>query len=108
MVEDEAAAVGLPMSVGALIEYGGVDRLEREAAARVVRETRQFWLPILEAWLDHAAASADADWSVLAYLAGEITRLRRATGIPASPERRRAQVRDRVRRWRQKQRSGDV
>jgi hypothetical protein len=108
MIEDETAAVGFPMSVGALIEYGGVDRLAREAAAQAVREVQQSWLQILEAWLDHALASADASLIELAYLAGEITRLRRATGIPPSPERRRAQVRDRVRRWRQKQRSGDV
>lgn len=97
---------GLPASVGELIERGGVARLEREAADRAILEERQFWLQILEAWLDHYDGK-EVDLMVPAYLTGEIKRLRRLTGIPASPERRRAQIRNRVRRWRQARTEND-
>ena len=97
--DDDAAGGRLPMTVGELIERGGITQLEREGAAQAVFEVRQFWLQVFEAWLDQC--DGNEDLFVPAYLTGEIRRLRRLTGIPASPERRRAQVRDRVRRWRQ-------
>jgi hypothetical protein len=93
----DPAVVGLPMSVGELIRCGGVSRFERQAADQAIAQERRFWLPVLEAWLDQCS---EDDWYETAYLTGEIRRLRRLTGIPASLERRRAQGRERVRRWR--------
>jgi hypothetical protein len=91
------------MSVGELIHCGGVSRLEREAAERAVDQERRFWLSVLEAWLD--GCDPEQDWREIAYLNGEIRRLRRLTGIKPSLERRRAQGRKRVRRWRARQAS---
>jgi hypothetical protein len=99
------AVAGPPMSVAELIRCGGVSRLEREAANQVIARERRFWLQMLEAWLDQC--NGEEEVYVAAYLTGEIRRLRRLTGIPPSLERRRAQVRNRVRRWRQKRRGSD-
>ena len=90
------------MSVGELIRCGGVSRLERDAAAKAIAQERRFWLSILEARLDQYDRKSFEDWQEIAYLTGEIRRLRRLTGIPANLEQRRAQVRDRVRRWRRR------
>jgi hypothetical protein len=97
MTETLPSDASLPMSVGELIRCGGVSRLERRAAYRAIAQERSFWLQVLETWLDQCDSKDE-----IAYLTGEIRRLRRLTGIPASPERRRAQVRNRVRRWRRK------
>jgi hypothetical protein len=94
------ADASLPMSVDELIRCGGVSRLERKAAYRAIAQERSFWLQVLETWLDQCDSKDE-----MAYLKGEIRRLRRLTGIPASLERRRAQVRNRVRRWRHKRRT---
>jgi len=93
-------APGLPMSVAELIRCGGVSRLERDAAEKAIAQERHTWLQILEAWLDQCSKD---DWYGIAYLTGEIRRLRRLTGLPASLERRRAQNRVRVQRWRARQ-----
>ena len=53
---------------------------------------------MLEVWLDQC--DSKDDWYEIAYLTGAIRRLRRLTGGPASLERRRAQNRIRVQRWR--------
>jgi hypothetical protein len=88
------------MSVAELIRCGGVIRLERDAAEKAIAQERRFWLQMLEAWLDQCDCK---DWYEIAYLTGEIRRLRRLTGVPASLERRRAQNRARVQRWRARQ-----
>jgi hypothetical protein len=98
---DDPAMPGAPMSVAELIRCGGVSRLERDAAKKAIAQERRFWLQVLEAWLDQCASKDD--WHEIAYLTGEIRRLRRFTGVPASLERRRAQNRIRVQRWRARQ-----
>ena len=58
------------MTVGELIERGGITQLEREGAAQAVFEVRQFWLQVFEAWLDQC--DGNEDLFVPAYLTGEI------------------------------------
>ena len=96
------------MSVGELIRCGGVSRLERDAAAKAIAQERRLWLSILEARLDQYDRKSFEVGIEIAYLTGEIRRLRRLTGIPASLERRRAQGRDRVRRWREKRKGREA
>jgi hypothetical protein len=87
---------------------GGMGSVEREAAERAITKERLSWLPILEAW----AAALDADKDdlfAIIYLDSEIRRLRRTLGLPPSVspnavERRRQQTRERVRRYRERQR----
>jgi hypothetical protein len=97
---DNSAVSGLPISVAELIRCGGVSRLERQAAEKAIAQERRFWLQRLEAWLDQCDSK---DWYEIAYLTGEIRRLRRLTGVPSSLEQRRAQNRARVQRWRARQ-----
>jgi hypothetical protein len=96
----DPAVFGLPISVAELVRCGGVSRLERQAAERAIAQERRFWLQRLEAWLDQCASK---DWYEIAYLTGEIRRLRRLLGVSPSLERRRAQNRARVQRWRARQ-----
>ena len=92
----------VPMrTVGDLVRAGGVRAFEREAAAAAVRGVQAEWLPMLEEVLE--AQEPDADVTVLAYLAGEIRRLRRALGLGPSDSARawaRRLTRERVRRYR--------
>jgi hypothetical protein len=97
----EPAVPGAPTSVAELIRCGGVSRLERDAAEKAIAQERRFWLQMLEVWLDQCDSKNDL--YELAYLTGAIRRLRRFTGDPASLERRRAQNRARVQRWRARQ-----
>jgi hypothetical protein len=89
------------MSVAELVRCGGVSRLERDAAGKAIAQERRFWLQALEAWLDQC--DSKDDWYDIAYLTGEIRRLRRLLGVPTSLDRRRAQNRARVQRWRARQ-----
>jgi hypothetical protein len=92
---------GLPMSVAELIRCGGVMQLERDAAEKAIAQERRFWLQSLEAWLEQC--DSKDDWYEIAYLTGEIRRLRRLLGVSPSLEQRRAQNRARVQRWRARQ-----
>jgi hypothetical protein len=61
-------------------------------------------LPILERW----AADEELEIGLRAFLMIDVRRLRRALGIrhtDVSPEEKRAQTRERVRRYRQRQRA---
>jgi hypothetical protein len=98
---DDPAVFGLPISVGALARCGGVTRFERDAAEKAIAQERRFWLQRLEAWLDQC--DSKDDWYEIAYLTGDIRRLRRLLGVSPSLERRRAQNRARVQRWRARQ-----
>jgi hypothetical protein len=95
-----------PLTLQDLIRCGGVEGLARQAARKAADAERRFWLPILENMADQLKPSGDSrdDLFLPGYLESEIRTLRRMTGIPAAPERKRAQTRERVRRWRQKQR----
>jgi hypothetical protein len=87
--------------------YRGMEFYERDAVARateiVLRETRQSWLPALEAW---RARTDDVIEQVM--LAGEIRRLRRLLGIGKSDEERRAANRERVHQHRERKKQGIV
>jgi hypothetical protein len=98
------------MSLDELVRAGGVNGLAAEAARQAIDRERRFWLPVLEAWLEQYVGrgiDGAADLYALAYLTGEIRRLRRLTGISLSLEQRRAKTRDRVRRWRERQKDID-
>ena len=107
---DPTALSGAPMSLDELVRAGGVNGLAGEAARQAIDRERRFWLPVLEAWLEQYVGrgiDGAADLYALAYLTGEIRRLRRLTGISLSLEQRRAKTRDRVRRWRERQKDID-
>ena len=76
--------------------------IESAAARRSIAEARQRWLPILEACVERDEDGVDE------HVHAEIRRLRRLLGLPSvdpSPgmaERRRQQVRERVRRFRER------
>jgi hypothetical protein len=76
------------------LRTGGMRAIEEKAAAAAVADARELWLPTLQGW--HAKAKG----TVRSLLAGEIRRLRHMLG--ATPEERRAQTRERVRRFRAK------
>ena len=81
---------------------GAMRGIETAAARRAIAEARQRWLPILEACVKRDEDGVDEHVHV------EIRRLRRLLGLPSvdpSPgmvERRRQQVRERVRRFRER------
>ena len=94
------------MTVSELFEAGGVYRLEQEAAAQAIRETREFWLGVLEDWL--AKDDSDPLDRDRFFVGLEIRRLRRVLGLRPSDDERRTQNRERVRRHRERRRQGIV
>jgi hypothetical protein len=103
---DPTALAGAPMSLDELVRGGGVSGLEREAANRAIAQERRFWLPVLEACLDRCDGKTDLH--AIMYLTGEVSRLRRLLGVSTSLEWRRAKTRERVRRWRERQKAIDA
>jgi hypothetical protein len=90
------------------IQTGGMMAVEQEAAAEAIRDARESWLPTLESFV--AEHVEEGDLITRFILDEEIRRLRRLLGQPApqSPEdldRRRQQTRERVRRYRERQRA---
>jgi hypothetical protein len=92
------------MSLPQLIKRGGPEGLVREAmreaAERAAKETREFWLDVLE-WLN---LPDDSSPHLRAIHADYIRQLRRRLGIKPSPATVREQTRERVRRFRARQR----
>jgi hypothetical protein len=96
---------------GKLMTAGGIDSQEYIAAEKAIEETRKKWLPILEGFREREfrervtqkEPSSD-DLLVIAFLDEEIQRLRRLLRLGPSPELVREQTRERVRRFRQRQR----
>ncbi len=71
----------------AIFATGGPHREERQAAAVVAKETREFWLPILEELWRDAKREGREDSASLFLLENEIRRLRRELASEApSPE----------------------
>ena len=95
------------ISLGELVEAGGVEAFAQAAAERARAEERASWLPMLEAWA--AGLTGEDDALVWAYLNGEIRRLRKLLRLPSiqppeAVERRRELTRARVRRHRERRR----
>ncbi len=67
----------------AIFASGGSRRKEREAAARAIRETQEYWLPILEELLREARSERVEDSASFFLLEEEIRRLRRELGVKA-------------------------
>jgi hypothetical protein len=96
---------------GKLMTAGGIDSQEYIAAEKAIEETRKKWLPILEGFREREfrervtqkEPSSD-DLLVIAFLDEEIQRLRRLLRLGPSPELVREQTRERVQRFRQRQR----
>jgi hypothetical protein len=80
----------------------GMAGLERRAAEEAIKREREGWLPMLEKF----AAHDDLDWRHRVLVESEVRRLRRLLGIKPTLDERRAQTRERVRRYRERQRSG--
>jgi hypothetical protein len=95
------------ISLGELIMTGGIEAREQAAAARAIADEQRSWLPMIEAWAANLGAEDDLGTQV--WLAAEIRRLRRALGMPPPApsaqaiEHRRQQIRERVRRFRERQ-----
>jgi hypothetical protein len=92
-----------PTSPQAFLRGGGMRRLEYIAGARArdnaIHAEREHWLPRLERW------HADAEGTRLhGFFGQEIRRLRRCLGVRPEPEHVREQIRERVRRFRERQR----
>ena len=87
------------------VVWPGMVAIERKAAERAIRETREEWLRLFE----ECRAGLDADSVGLVELAlidAEIRRLRRLLGIKPDAEARRAATRERVRQHRERKRQG--
>jgi hypothetical protein len=95
----------------AFIKSGGLEYAERiaaskaaaEAAREAVRWERKRWLPLLEDWL-----AVEPKGFVRGILAAEVKRLRRRLGIKPSAAIVREQTRDRVRRFRERQKASRI
>ena len=87
-----------------LMEAGGVERFERDA----VREVREYWLGVCERWQAELDAS-DLPSRRRAELQAQRLRRQLAIKAPKKPpdlERIREQTRERVRRYRERQKKG--
>jgi hypothetical protein len=86
----------LPTTFAKLVKLGGPEHFAREESERAARRERTFWLGVLESW-----AVDNDDWLCRIW----IRDLRRRLGIkqPRDLETIRAQTRERVRRFRQRQ-----
>ena len=81
------------------MEVGGPEEMARTAAAAVMRSERELWL----GWLESIEPFADiqSESARQMYIRG----LRRKLKLDAPPEIKRAQTRERVRRFRERQRA---
>ena len=87
-----------------LMEAGGVERFERDA----VREVREYWLGVCERWQAELDAS-DLPSRRRAELQAQHLRRQLSIKVPKKPpdlERIREQTRERVRRYRERQKKG--
>ena len=85
------------------MDIKSVRHLERDAAARAIAEVQRFWLPVFEAMQQKLRNDHETDLRSVIANDVEVARLRRELGLGSSPfkaERKRAQTRERVRRWR--------
>jgi hypothetical protein len=95
------------MTLNEFFHAGGMSAIEREAAQRAIKDERRLWLPMLEAWRVRLPAD---DLMMIVWLEAQIRRARKGgLGLKRFPspqvaERRRIQTRERVRRFRERQR----
>jgi hypothetical protein len=92
-----------PPEVADYIESGGVDLRVADAIEEAAARARRECLDDLERMRDELPDNADV--MARAYLEAEIARLQRR--MTPTPERKRTQTRERVRRYREKQREGN-
>jgi predicted RNA polymerase sigma factor len=97
-----------PANAEAFLVGGCMRRLEYVAGAKAadeaIREERRSWLPQLEKWLAEADPDDPYHSFLSAGLRSEIKRLRKALKIRPTLDERREQSRERVRRFRKRQR----
>ena len=99
-----------PLDILELKRLGGMESVEwcagEQAKDAEIQFQREMWLPRLERWLAAVETEDDPDrrFIMRSWLKEEIKRLRRCLGLTQSPEEKRAQTRERVRRLRAKQR----
>jgi hypothetical protein len=93
-----------PADVRAFMAGGPVKHREEAAAQEAIRFERKYCLSELERMRSELPANASLTAQV--FLETEIAYLRRVMHIPPTPERIREQTRERVRRYRERQRSG--
>jgi hypothetical protein len=92
----------LPTSFRALVEAGGPPGMVRRAMAVAAAQERRFWLGVLMSV--QRRGGHDLDASEAALLAVYIRELRRQLHIRPAQKTVRAQTRERVRRYRERQR----
>ena len=94
---------------GARFVFRGIRFYEEKAVARAtevaLRETREIWLRVLEETLPRLG---DDDLIHKTIFTAEILRLRRLLGLIPGDEARRAGIRERVRRHRERKKQGIV
>ena len=95
-------SAALPKTFAQLVRRGGPERFVREAAREAAdhaaREEREFWLATLEQMVQPDDAIANVTLGLY------IRDLRRRLGLRQPPDVVRAQTRERVRRFRRRQR----
>ena len=93
------------MTVGELVAAGGPEALARRAAAEAAEKAaaleRQFWLRVLERWQRN---NEPDDLCISVQVSMYIRELRRKLGLKPPKELIRAQTREPVRRFRERQR----
>ena len=93
------------MTVGELMAAGGPEALARRAAAEAAEKAaaleRQFWLRVLERWRRN---NEPDDLCIGVQVSMYIRKLRRKLGLKPPKELIREQTRERVRRFRERQR----
>ena len=105
------ALVSMDQGALEIIKAGGIGRLADQAALNARRKVWREYLDELEETAEDIEANPDAYTPIeIAVVRGNIRRMRRRLGIKTTPdpEKRRALTRERVRRFRERQRAANM
>jgi hypothetical protein len=90
---------------------GGMQQVEYLAARQAIAQEREYWLPILQLWYDDMTDADDLEERQALYR--QVRRLRQLLGMkrisaPDAGQQRRIKTRERVRRYRERQRLKEI
>jgi hypothetical protein len=97
------ATRSLPLSLYELGRSGGPNAMIRQAELEAGDQEARFWLEVLESQLPQIPIEDGDDIMLSAIVHGWIKSLRQRLGLRPSPDVIRAQTRERVRRYRERQ-----